>query len=109
MLTNTQADGIMLFGGDAHKWQQQLDKNYSLRHLVANWTNDPCWDLEDTDGFEVYREELKAHRLMQEAIWQTEYQAKLEAKAIEIGAPGNLTAAEYVLELERRIEKLENR
>lgn len=26
--------------------------------LKQNWVNDPCWDIEETEGFEEYREEL---------------------------------------------------
>lgn len=76
-----------------------------ISNLIVQWESDPCWDLEETEGFEVYREDLLAHRLKKEAEWFNDYQAKLEAKAVEIGAPGNLTAAEYVMELERRLER----
>lgn len=28
--------------------------------LKASWLRDPCWDIEDTEGFEAFRDELKA-------------------------------------------------
>ncbi|MFA4870972.1 MAG: hypothetical protein WC623_22425 [Pedobacter sp.] len=36
-------------------------------HLKQNWRNDPCWDIENTEGFEEYKEELLAYRLKVEA------------------------------------------
>ena len=29
--------------------------------LKAGWEGDPCWDIYDTEGFEEYRDELKAY------------------------------------------------
>lgn len=31
----------------------------AVEKLKRSWLNDPCWDLEDTEGFETYRQELK--------------------------------------------------
>jgi len=31
-----------------------------IEKLKASWAADPCWDIEDTDGFEEYRDELAA-------------------------------------------------
>lgn len=30
--------------------------------LKENWVNDPCWDIENTEGFEEYKEELLEFR-----------------------------------------------
>ena len=38
-----------------------------VRKLKENWRRDPCWDIEDTEGFEDYREELLQYRLNVEA------------------------------------------
>jgi len=37
-----------------------------VNELKENWQADPCWDLEDTEGFEDYRKELAAFRLSYE-------------------------------------------
>jgi len=37
-----------------------------LEALKASWLGDPCWDLEDTPGFEADRGELYAFRLEQQ-------------------------------------------
>lgn len=44
--------------------------------LKAEWANDPCWDLEKTEGFEEYHDELFAFTIEQERLW--------EAKSIEL-------------------------
>jgi len=41
-----------------------------INELKRNWSNDPCWDIEDTEGFEAYKQELLAYRLEQEAEWK---------------------------------------
>ena len=41
-----------------------------IEALKKNWLQDPCWDIEDTEGFEAHREEL--------LTWRKEYQAKRE-------------------------------
>lgn len=33
-----------------------------IESLKKNWVKDPCWDIEDTDGFEYHHEELLAWR-----------------------------------------------
>lgn len=66
----------------------------------------PCWDLEETEGYEVYRQELADYSTEMKRQWADKYQAKLEAKAVEIGVPGNTKLAEYILGLEAKISKL---
>lgn len=31
-----------------------------IESLKYSWLHDPCWDIEETEGFEQFREELKA-------------------------------------------------
>jgi hypothetical protein len=42
----------------------------SVDTLKAQWLRDPCWDIEDTEGFEDHREELLAYRFAQEERWR---------------------------------------
>ncbi|NLD46678.1 MAG: hypothetical protein GX660_05695, partial [Clostridiaceae bacterium] len=37
--------------------------------LKKNWLADPCWDIEVTEGFEDYYDELLVFRKEQELIW----------------------------------------
>jgi len=38
--------------------------------LKKNWHKDPIWDIEATDGFEEYHDELKAYHLECEYRWE---------------------------------------
>lgn len=81
----------------------------ALTKLKNEWQADPCWDLEDTDGFEAHRDELLAYRLECEAKWTAEKQAQLEKRAELLGCPGNVKLAQYVVSLEYRLDRLVER
>lgn len=60
-----------------------------VNELKENWQVDPCWDLEDTEGFEDYRKELAAFRLSYEyELGKTslvkDLEEKIKAKETEI-------------------------
>jgi hypothetical protein len=80
-----------------------------VERLKADWAADPCWDLEDTPGFEDFREELLDYATRTRAEWDRRYRESLEEFARTIGAPGNVVLAEYVRTLERRLAAVENR
>jgi len=80
-----------------------------VKKLKWNWQGDPCWDLEDIEGFEEHREELRKWRAKWEQIWTERKEERLLKKAEQIGCPGNMTLAAYVETLEQRLEKLENK
>lgn len=77
-----------------------------LEALKSNWLKDPCWDLEDTDGFEAHYDELLAFRLQDEAMRSASYKRRLEQAAARLGIPDNLTLAEVVVGLEERVRDL---
>lgn len=37
--------------------------------LKANWCENPCWDIEDSEGFEDYHDELLKFRQEKEFEW----------------------------------------
>jgi len=39
----------------------------AIDKLISDWRVSPCWELEDTQGFEEHRDELLAARLQYEA------------------------------------------
>lgn len=80
-----------------------------IRDLCWNWRNDPCWDLETTEGFEAHAPELLEYRLEWERKWAADKYAIVGEKALELGVPENRKLAEYVMTLERRIRTLEAR
>ena len=73
--------------------------------LIAQWTGDPCWDLEDTDGYEAYREELLAVRLVNERRWQRQEAERVQGRCAELGCTPQLLR--YLESLERAIARLE--
>ncbi len=46
--------------------------------LKANWKADPCWDIEDTEGFEAHYDELLAFRKAYEAECERRFTAQME-------------------------------
>jgi len=76
-----------------------------LKELKAQWKADPCWDIEDTEGFEEHAEELKQYRLTTEAEWEDNYKSLVSMKAEKLNC--SFETASYFLRLEQRIERLE--
>ena len=77
-----------------------------IEALKRNWLADPCWDIEDTEGFEAHRDELKAFHDEQVARWEATRHQRLVDKAAALGVPGNLALAQCVLTLETRLEQI---
>lgn len=48
--------------------------------LKENWVKDPCWDIEDTEEFGDYREELLAFRKDKEVIWEQQREASRQKR-----------------------------
>jgi hypothetical protein len=46
-----------------------------VRELTESWLQDPIWDLEDTEGFEGYRDYLTAFAAQWKQRWQDERDA----------------------------------
>lgn len=49
-----------------------------IQALKDSWVKDPCWDIEDTEGFESHKEELLAFHKEQREKWDE--QRKVEKK-----------------------------
>lgn len=47
-----------------------------VEHLKLDWLDDPCWDIEETEGYENYKDELRIFRENQEFKWQQEKQKR---------------------------------
>ena len=78
-----------------------------IADLKKQWQADPCWDIEDTEGFEEHREELRVFRAEQQATRERAERARLEQKAAALGAPGKIALVEYIERLELRVKALE--
>jgi hypothetical protein len=60
-----------------HRTQEDINE------LKADWLQDPCWDIEDSAGFEAHREELTSYRLGIEAKLTAEREAQEAARRIQ--------------------------
>lgn len=79
----------------------------AIENLKRDWLSDPCFDLEDTDGFEDYRTELLTFRREIEELRKVERRVHLQQKSESLGCPGNLLLAEHVEGIEQRLARLE--
>jgi hypothetical protein len=77
-----------------------------IEELKQNWLSDACWDIETTEGFEDYHDELLAYRLEIEELWKAKRMADLKVKAEKMGIPDNLKLAEYIDYLEHHLERM---
>lgn len=75
-----------------------------IEQLKASWLGDPCWDIEDTEGFEDHREELVQFCEEQEKLWRMEDDENVRLKAIELGIEDKPALAKYILDLENRLK-----
>jgi len=80
-----------------------------VENLKANWREDPCWNIEDTQGFNEHKDELLAYRILCESERAEKRSIRLIELSEKLGIPGNTKLAEYVERLEYRIEKIEER
>jgi hypothetical protein len=83
------------------KTRQDVDQ------LKETWLGDPCWDIENTEGFEAYRDELIAYRNECEAVWDRTEKNRQKAKMDLLGIPGNTFFLAYLETLEYQIAELQ--
>ena len=85
-----------------------------IEKLKKNWLADPCWDLEDEDGFGEHREELLKFRLETESAWQLKEEERIarRARVVEIDTDiTNAGAAQSIYtyeEIATGVYKIEN-
>ena len=77
-----------------------------VEDLKQQWLADGCWDIEDTEGYEEYKDELRQFSL------ETERKVKerildQELKQAEALGLVNLSLTRYLMRLEERIINLE--
>lgn len=76
-----------------------------LNELKAQWEADPCWDIEETEGFEDFHDELAKFRKDTENRWDYERIMRIDAQAFRLDC--SFKTAKYTLALEDRIAQLE--
>lgn len=65
-----------------------------IDELIARWLEDPDWELEESDGFEDYKDELLAVRQKHEAEWRAQEIAALIKPALAVLPPNLVFAAQ---------------
>ncbi len=78
-----------------------------IQYLKQNWLNDPCWDIEETEGFEEYREQLLEYRLRCEHKWEEGYKNRIAKRAAELNCSIELIV--YIERLEYRLDDMERK
>ena len=80
-----------------------------VEKLKAEWLRDPNWDIEETEGFDDYRDELRTFRENIEAEADKKANEKMERRLDVIctkAGTDNRDLALYIYDLERQIEAL---
>lgn len=88
-----------------------------IEDLKREWAENPDWEIEDTEGFDDYREELAAFAVKMKTQWDAEYDARQAAERAEyeahclliadkLGVPGNIALAKEVWKLNVKIANL---
>ena len=78
-----------------------------IEDLKKDWLDDPCWDIEDTEGFEEHRTELQLFRLKMENKNRRIYQKQLVFLSNKMGTQSQ-RLIEYLCSLETDINRLKN-
>lgn len=73
-----------------------------VENLKRDWVNDPCFDLDDVEGFEDFTEELQSFQKEQEAKWAAERLENTKRKAEKWGV--TIIAAEEIESCEQRAQ-----
>lgn len=82
-----------------------------IQALKENWKKDPCWDIENTEGFQEHREELIEYRMQMQAEWITQEEERIEHRArvieIETGviASGPAQNIKTYAEIEKEVQQ----
>ncbi|PKL19582.1 MAG: hypothetical protein CVV49_00665 [Spirochaetae bacterium HGW-Spirochaetae-5] len=78
-----------------------------IEELKKNWFNDPCYDIEMTEGFEDHKEELLNYRLQCENKWREGFQNRLKLKAEKLNCSVEL--AGYINTLEWQLQDMQKK
>lgn len=56
-----------------------------IEKLKKSWLADPCWDIEDSEGFEEFKEELTAFHKEQDEKWEKKKLEREIARGEKVG------------------------
>lgn len=78
-----------------------------VEKLKRDWLLDACWDIEETDGFQEYYNELKAFRLEKEKEWEETRLKKIEAQKEHARSLGVEGLYDIIIELQEKCDRYE--
>lgn len=97
------------------EWPESVTKitREDVEKLKAGWAEDPMWDLEDTEGFEAYHDELKAFSDAKKAEWEARREEQERKHAVDIQKKADrlecsFGVAQYLTGLEDQIRHLQD-
>lgn len=64
-----------------------MKTRYEVEKLKTAWVKDPCWDIEATEGFEDYKDELAFFHIRQQVAWnlkKEKHETELRSKICPI-------------------------
>jgi hypothetical protein len=70
-----------------------------IERLKHSWLGDPCWNIEETEGFEEHREELLAFRKETEAKAEKRNRERIERRAKVIREETGVTTKDAAMYL----------
>jgi hypothetical protein len=77
-----------------------------IEELKQNWISDPCWDIEETEGFEDEKRELKLFRMETEALWKERETKRQLERCERLGIYDNIKLLVFLESMENEIVKL---
>ena len=92
------------FGVGETKFDALVDARLAL---MDSWKSDPCWDIHDTEGFEMFVPFLKKYQTFYERKWARNEENRLYERAQKLDC--SVSTVKYIEELERRIERIEDK
>ena len=75
-----------------------------VEDLKREWEGNPHWNLEDTDGFEDHKEELREFSKNKYAEWEAGRENRLTTKAKSLGC--SVALVQYIEALEYKVDHL---
>ena len=75
-----------------------------VKQLMREWAGDDSWELETTDGFSPYYDDLLNFSDAMHAYWEARQVEQLVKYAGENGCADNLPLAKKLMELENRLD-----
>ncbi|MDB2481742.1 hypothetical protein N9W84_01085 [bacterium] len=106
---------------DAGGYMEEIARTIDVEALKEQWVKDPIWDIEDTEGYEDFREELISFRIKMKKIWHRnfiEMEEKRKNKNYDffnekfsdsVGYSDRFLLAQVYKNLIEKIEELEDR